>query len=342
MKNTRRTAIGIIILLSVLLTFTFADDVAKAVQAVESNARVIYNGSEVALGNKPFLIQGYNYLSVRSLADLFNKNIDWNQAERKVIISDKPDIVLESLKTEIAEKNKSIAELQEKVKKLEKGAESAKEQSLRDIQEEINNNLGQYEGVTYKAILSGNKDEVRVKIELDLSRDKTAWGRLTGTEKKGFAEEVYNEISREYEYARIKGYFIDIASSQKLMFFSYNSEGEVDVTRYRNFSTISSLEDRLNDDFCSYIKDMHFSIGLEGNENRVEYTLYIQENRFDKEWEALPDTTIKTFMSKLCTEINKEFGNSLIIGYVYDTDSGIELAYCERTLDGEFTFQREQ
>jgi hypothetical protein len=47
-------------------------------------------------------------------------------------------------------------------------------------------------------------------------------------------------------------------------------------------------------------------------------------------------------MNKLCSEINKEFEDCQIIGYVYDTDSGIELAYCEQIPDEEFTFEREQ
>jgi hypothetical protein len=342
LKNARHLTLWTIIISSCLLMFTFAEDITKVIQAAESNARIVYKGKEVSLGVKPFSIEGSNYLSVRALAVLFDKNIDWNQKEQKIIISDKPNTVMDSLKLELSTKDKSIAELQGKVKKLENDSSSSKMLGIRELQEEINNTMGQYQGLTYKAILSGNKDEIRVKIEVDLSRDKVSWGRLTGTEKKGFAEEVYNEISREYAYAKIKGYIIDIASSKKLMFFSYNWEGGLDDTRYRNFSTISSLEERLNDDYCGYLKDTHVTIGLEGNENRVEYTLFIQEKRFDKEWEALPDTTVKTFMNKLCSEINKEFEDCQIIGYVYDTDSGIELAYCEQIPDEEFTFEREQ
>ncbi len=342
MKNIRYLTIGAVIIISCILMFAFAEDITKAIQAAESNARIVYNGKEVSLGLKPFSIEGSNYLSVRAVAVLFDKNIDWNQKEQKIIIADKPNVAVEGLKSELAAKDKSIAELQDKVKKLQSAAEINKEISIREIQEEINNNMGQYQGVTYKAILSGNKDEIRAKIEVDLSRDKIAWGRLTGTEKRGLAEEVYNEISREYTYAKIKGYIIDIASSDRLMFFSYNWEGELDDTRYRNFSTISSLEERLNNDYSGNLKDIHVTIGLEGNENRIEYTLFIQEKRFDKEWEALPDTTIKTFMNKLCSEINKEFENCHIIGYVYDTDSDSEMAYCEQIPDGEFTFEREQ
>lgn len=341
MNNSRGMVIGII-LISCLVTFAFADDAAKAVQAVESDARIMYNGREVVLGNKPFAIQGYNYLSVRSLAELFNKNIEWNQAERKVIISDKPDAALENLKSELAAKDKMIAELQDEVKKLETDLAGSKKLSMRELQEKINDEYGEYEGVTYKVILSGNEDEVRVKIETDLSRDKSAWSRLTSSEREGLVKEVCSEIEAAYFSAKIKGYIKDIAASSKLMSFQYDWQGELLKTSYRNFSTISTLEDSFNNDFDRYFKGVHFTFALQGNESNMEYMIYVQENRFKEEWKDITDGALKNFMKKLCSEINYEFKECHVTGYVFDIESGRQLAFCEQIPQGDFIFEREQ
>jgi len=320
--------------------FTFAEDITKVIQATGSNARVMYNGKETSLEIKPVLVEGYNYLSIRALASLFDKNIDWDQEENKILILDRTNPVLESLNSELAAKNKSIAELEDKVEKLESDLASIKKLSLRELQYKINNEYGEYEGVTYRVILSGNEDEIRVKIEVDLSRDKSSWSRLTIKKRKELANEVYHEIAGEYGSAKIKGYIKDIEGSKRLMSFQYTWQGEFGESNYRNYSTISTLEESFNNDYDSYFNDIHFTFALNGNDNRVEYTIYIQKNRFEEKWDNLSDGTLKNFMKKLCSEINNEFRECHINGYVYDTDSSSELAFCEQVPEGTFTFER--
>lgn len=84
------------------------------------------------------------------------------------------------------------------------------------------------------------------------------------------------------------------------------------------------------------------TFALNGNDNRVEYTIYIQKDRFEDEWEKLSDNTVKNLMRKLCGEISSEFSECYIYGYIYDTDSYSDLAFCEQTVDGNFIFEREQ
>ena len=342
MKNIKQFIIWTGIALSCLLTFTFADDITKVIQAAESNAKVVYNGKEVNLGAKPFLIEGSNYLSVRALAVLFEKNIDWNQKEQKVIISDKPNMSLEGLKSELAAKDKSIAELQDKARKLENDIASSRKLDVRELQDEINHMLGEFSEVYYRVVLSGNEDEIRVKIEVDLSVNSSSWSRLSSTEREELAQEVCDWIASEYDFAKIKGYIIDIDESEILMPFQNNWKGDIERSNYTNYSNISRLEDRLNEDYANYFEGMHISIALRGNDNNVEYTMNIQESRFNEEWEDISDSTLKSFMKSLCIRINSEFSECYVFGYVYDTDSESELAYCEQIPDKEFIFQREQ
>lgn len=342
MKGLRKITLWTAILLSCLLIFTFADDISKILQAVESNARVVYNGKEANLGVKPVLISGHNYLPIRALSVLFDKNISWDQKENAIIISDKTNPELENLKSKLTDRDKSIAELQEKVKKLEYDLQSNKRLSIKELQDKINNEYGEYDGVTYRVILSGNEDEIRVKIEVDLSRDKSAWGRLSTADKEEMVNEIYREINSQYGFAKIKGYIKDINVSKKLMSFHYDWEGSFERSSYRNHSTISTLEDSFNDSYGRYFGNIHFTYALNGNDSRMEYTIYIQRDRFEEEWNKLKDSALKNFMKKLCSEISDKFSKCHITGIVYDTDSGSQLAYCEQVPGGTFTFERDQ
>ena len=94
--------------------------------------------------------------------------------------------------------------------------------------------------------------------------------------------------------------------------------------------------------YASYFNGIHLAFALVGNDNRVEYTVYIQRNRFEERWDKLTDSTLKNFMKKLCSEINNEFRECHVLGCVFDIDGYNELACCEQVPQGEFTFSREQ
>lgn len=341
MRGTRPLMLFSVIMLFSLGLFTFADSTARAVQAVESDARIIYNGREAVLSIKPYSIEGYNYLSVRSVAELFGKGIEWNQAERKVIITDPPNYELESLKAELAERDKSIAELQDKMKSLEKSLSTGKELSVRELQDEINRLLGVYEELEYRTILSGNKDEIRVRIEIDLGVFRSEWSSLSAAEKEAMIDEVYEWITAEYENAKVKGYVIDIDESKIIMPFHYNWTGEIEREDFEKHSSISSLEEKLNNDYSRYFDDIHFTITLDGNESNMEFTIHMQGAAYSKEWERLSDNNVKYLMEKVSAQIMNKFGECHVLGYVYDTDSESILAYCEQMPGGRFIFEKE-
>jgi len=341
MKRTGLTTIWAAILASCLLIFAFAEDTGKIVQGTESDARIIYNGKEAVLGLKPVLINGSNYLSVRAVSSLFEKNIYWDSSKNEIIITDKTNPQLEYLSSELAIKDKTIQELEAKLKKLESKAVSTERLSIEELQEKINNEFWNYEGVSYRVILSGNEDEIRTIFEIDMSRDKSSWNSLSAKERYELVEEVAEVIMEEYASAKIKGYYKDISDSRILFSFYYNWEGELVKGNYENYSAISILEEEFNNEYADYLKGIHFTFTLKGNDNITEFTAYIQRDRFRKEWNSLSDKSLKNFMEKLCSDIAGEFEECYIYGYIYDTDSNEELAYCEQTVEGDFVFGRE-
>lgn len=341
MKKIRLAVTWIIVLLSCLLVFTFAEDTKRVVRGTESDARIIYNGKEAVFGIKPVLIEGSNYLSVRVVSTLFDKNIYWDASKNEVIITDKTDPQSEYLNSELALKDKSIQELEAKIKKLESKMVNAKRLSVEELQEKINNEFGGYEGVSYRVILSGNEDEIRTIFEIDLEKEKSSWNRLSAKERYELIEEVAEVIMEEYASAKIKGYYKDISESSKLLPFHYNWKDELVKGHYKNYSTISIMEEEFNNEYDDYFRGIHFTFALKGNESIMEYKAYIQKDKFDTEWSSLSDSSLKNFMRKLCNDLTKEFKECYIYGYVYDTDNDEELAFCEQTVEGDFVFGRE-
>lgn len=340
MKAAKHVAFLIVILLTCLLVFAYADEVGEA---VISDAKIIYNGNEVKLGIKPVAIDGYHYLPVRALASLFSKDIEWNQKEHAIIIRDRLDPVMEGMKVELVNKSSTIEELQKKINDLENDIARNKKLSLKELQDRINDEYGEFEGVTYKVMLSGNEDEVRVKVEVDLSRDKSSWSRLTSNKKKEMLEEFCPIISGEYQDAKIKGYVKDISNSKRLLTFFNKYNGRIETGYYKNYSALGTLEDRFNNNYCDYLKNIHLSFRLSGNENKIEYYADIQLEKFEEQWDKLSDNTVKYFMKKLSSEIKTEFGaECAVYGYFHDMDSRTELAYCSQLPESEFEFTREQ
>jgi len=341
LKKKGYTAICIVIVLSILLMFTFAEDMAKVVQGIESNARIIYNGKEADIGIKPIIVDGSNYLSVRVISSLFDKNIYWDQNKNEILITDKTNPQLEYLTSELAAKDRSIKELEEKVKKLENNMAKPGKLSIEELQEKINNEYGEYEGVSYKVILSGNEYEIRTIFEIDTSKDKKEWNSLSTNKRYELIEEVAAVIMEEYPSAKIKGYYKDISLSKKLAPFYYNWKSELVKGHYNNYSTISIIEERFNNQYDDYFKGVHFTFTLKGNDSNMEYKAYIQKGSFKGAWNSIPDKSVEIFMRKLCSEIKNEFKECYIYGCIYDTDGDEELAFCEQTVEGDFVFHKE-
>lgn len=335
MKMPRYITIWIVIILSGLFTFAFAAEIVDNADTAGPNTRIIYNGTEVKLEDKLVQTEGGCYLPVEALAELFNKSIQWNQQEQLVTISDKPDIVMEKLKAELAARDKSIAD-------LEKELEAAKRLSLAELQALINDQCGEYEGVICKTILSGNEDEIRVKLEIDLSRDKASWNSLSINKRKDMLKGICNVIASEYANARIKGYIKDISVSKKLVTFFQSYEDEVVFGTYKNYNTVSVLEDRFNNDYDDYFNGMHLTFALNGNDERITYTVYVRKDRFKDRWDSISEGTLKNFMKKLCSEIRKEFAGCNITGSIFDTDGSKRLSVCEQYGEEAFSFSLEQ
>lgn len=329
----------------VLLCVSFAvaaDDIGKTINVFESTAKVIYNGKEAVLTTKPMLVGTENYLSLKDLAGILGMRIEWNQKGQIITISDNAGSMLESMKSELAAREASIKELEEKVKKLESELDSSKRLDNAGLQSLINSEYGEYEGVACNTYISGNSDEIRVKTDVDLSTDKAAWNALSADKKKLLLKQICDMIWSEYNNVKVRGYVKDIAGKRILLSYSNTREGEIKLTAYKSYDTISKVEEMLNEDHDSYLSGIYMTYTLDGNDNGIRFSAYTKLVKYEEKWNRLSDNTLKNFMKILCKKINEEYKKCHIEGVIYDSDSGIPLASCEQKVEGDFDFSREQ
>ena len=170
----KKLAIGLssfLVLSLSLISVTYASGTKKMLEAWYG-AKIIYNNQELVSDVQPFIVNGTTYVPLRMLMSSLNKEINWDDATKKVIIKDKPNETEVSLRTELAQKNVLISDLQAKINELE---DKSKVVSLSSLEKTLNTEYDSYENKDFEISLSGDASDVSVKILVS----STDWNDLS-------------------------------------------------------------------------------------------------------------------------------------------------------------------
>ncbi|MBB6215613.1 hypothetical protein HNQ80_001702 [Anaerosolibacter carboniphilus] len=325
-RGRKKITLSVSILCMVLLLFSstgYADQVKKTVDAWYSNIKIVANGTEVAMSEEPFIVNGRTYVPVSAIANIFNKDIQWNGAESKVIINDKPDATVALLNARLNQKDLIIAELEKKVKDLEANGSrsSSKSGDLDDLEDQLNDDYGKYEDIKFKITLDGDEDDIEVEIYVDLDDYEDEWEDLSTSDVRSYLQDIVDDILDEFEDADIEGFIEDEDSGDTLVEFTVDSDGDVEVDFSDSNSDVDldDLEDQLNDDYAEYFDDIKLAIELDGDEDDITFDVNFNYYKYEEEWDDLSTSKINTFMKKIYEDILDEFDDADIEGTVYDT-----------------------
>lgn len=315
----------------------FASGGKKMLEAWYMNIKIISNGQQVYTDIEPFIVDGTTYVPVRMIANIFNKDVQWDQANYTVYISDKPGQNVNYLNMMLQMKDNEIKNLEDKIKKLE---EKDKVSDIDDLEEQLNDDYGKYKNVNFDISLSGDKKDITVKIEFDYKKDKSAWNKLTTKNITSYLQDICDDILDEFPKADIEGYFRDSSKtlSGKRYQFTISSKGKVSLDDdYDDDIDLRDLEDDLNDMFYDYFAEFEVEIELEGDEDEIIFNVYMDYDRYDDEWDDLRDRDIEYFMEDIYMEIEEEFEDAEIVGYIYDWDGKTKLARFDPSRSKVFT-----
>ncbi len=324
-KRVMLPVLAIILALSIA-TAGYASGTSQWLEAWFMNVKIKVNGQEVAMDKAPFIVDGTTYVSVRSMANIFNKNIEWDGTNYIVSVTDKPDATISSLKTQLILKDHEIVELRKQIKDLEDQLKSRK-YDMDDLEDDLNDDYDEYEDIEFKITLSGNKDKITVRIDVDLDDFEDEWDDLKSSDIRSYLQDICDDILDVFDDADIEGYFRDSSSSGSKKYYRFTTSSKGKVVLEDNYDVdLEDLEDDLDDAYWDYFDDFELIIELEGDEDDIVFYIYVDYYKYEDEWEDLRNRDIEDLMLDIYYEIEDVFDDADIIGYIYDYDEKTRLA----------------
>ncbi len=340
-KKSILLILAVLLVIGCMVPAGFASGTKKMLEAWYMNVKIISNGQQVyaEAGKEPVIVDGTTYVPVRMMANIFNKNIDWDPVNYIITVTDRPGQDVGYLNMQLIMKDNEIKYLEARIKELEDKGSSY---DIDDLEDDLNDYYDEYKNVDFDITLSESKSKITVIIEFSLKKDRTAWNKLTTKNIQSYLQDICDDILDEYPKASISGYFKDSSktTSSKMYSFTTTSKGKVSLDIDDDDDDdvdLRDLEDDLNDMFYDYFKDFKVEIELKGDEDDITFNVYMDYDRYEDEWDDLKNRDIEYFMEDIYFEIEYEFEDADIIGYIYDWDGNTRLARLDPSRSTEFT-----
>lgn len=318
----------ILVLTLSLVSVGFAAGEFKSLKAWFGDIKIFVNQQQVQLDVKPFIVNGTTYVPLRALSDIFNKDVSWDGTNKRIDINDNPDESVNYMMNLITSKQNEINELKAKNAELEKQLAEQKTSSnytLTDLEKYLNKQHGTYKKVEFDIYLSGNKNDIDVKIDVDLDDYYSKWNSLSSSDIKSFVQDIVDDIKHDFKDADVDGYIRDSSRSKKLVDFYVSSRGSLVIdSNYSSSSSydLSDLESDLNYYYDRY-ESVNFDIKLSGNKDSIR--VYVEVDEYD--WSRLSKSDRESYLEKLYDDINYEYPYAEVYGYVDDYRTGREINY---------------
>lgn len=352
-KKFRITIVASLLMILAFSSLGYAAKSKKVLEAWYGTINIIYNGRNVTQEIEPFVANDTSYIPLRAIANMFDKDVQWNSQTFTATINDKSDINLNQLQNQILIKDIEISELKRKVQNLEKDLDDDRKgnKSIKTLEKDLNYDYDRYENIDFDITLkSSNKDkDIEVRIEVDLSKNKSKWNNLSSRKKEDFIKDISDDIHYEFSKADIKGYIRDTDGRKNLLTFNTKSNGRVVIDdeddRYRDKdrnrdTSLRDLEKDLDNAYYDYFKKVPVEVTLKGDSDDVRYYVNVEYDSYKKEWNKLSNSEIKKLMGKIYDDIDDEWRRASIEGFVYDKDGRGDLAEYYKTSSGKEQFNR--
>ena len=350
-KRWKTTIVASLVLMILFTSLSYAAGskrIEKMLKAYYGTVQIIYNGENKTAQFDPFIVDGTTYVPLRTMSDIFNKNVAWDATTNTATVTDKPTESVEYWKNQIIVKDIEISNLKNKIDELEKENDDKDrgDKSLRDLEKDLQKEYGKYEGIKFDITLKGDSKDVDVRIEFDGRKYRDDWDDLSSRKITNFIEDICDDVLYEFSKADVEGYVRDTDDRKDVTTFYTKSSGKVviddddrDRDRDRDIS-LRDLERDLYDDYYDYFNDIKLDIKLKGDSKDVKCTVDIDYYKYKKEWNKLTDKEIEKFMSKIYEDIEDEWRKADITIYVYDTDDKSYLSEYYKNSSGKTKFYR--
>lgn len=316
--------------------------------------KITYNGQEVSGSNQPYIINNVTYVPFRLLMESFGKNVAWDAANYRVVITDgstssSKELALYNqiagLQNQNAEQQKTISSLNTKIAALETAAAAADtstskiQAALENAFEDAGDNYFADDGITFSFNVSGDEDNLVYSIYMDFDKanDYTDITKVSSSKLESFLGAVNTKINSEikntaFRDAAITGKLIDNADSSHYVKYDGSS-----YTYSWSDDNLSDIQNSVSNYFADLgVGEYYFSdngivanISLSGDEDAIAYTVSLNclySNAGYTNISELSTSELKSLLSAINSRISSEisdtdFQNASLTGSAYDASN---------------------
>jgi len=318
-------------------TAIYAAPTTKTLKALFNGIKISYNGQIKTDEKEPFIVDNTTYVPLRMVAELVGKNVTWDGVNKQILITDNGPSSsdqaqqISTLTAQLYQKSLEIAQLkqeklalEEQIKTLQ--SKQASTSDLDELEEQLMEDYEEYEDIEFDIQLSGNKDKITVKIRVDLDDFYKEWNKLSEKDIKNYIEDICDDIWDAFKDAKITGYIYDTDAKEDIVEFKSDSKQRLSFDFLEN-TDLADLESELYSKYKNELPDIRLSsVELDGDKKDISYEVRIDYDNYENEWKALKDNEIKYFMADIYDDIEDEFPNADIEGYIYTSSNRTILA----------------
>lgn len=306
--------------------------VIKQIAATFSGIKISVNGKTVQTNLEPFLYNNTTYLPVRVVAEALDKEVAWDSANNAVVIKDKAGAAsaaeVQALKTQLAIKEQELLNLRQQLAAMEKKMNAAKE-----LVAYLDDEYGTWERMSLDFEATGTADALDLTIKVNMSKEKTDWGKASETKKKQLLNDIYNYVKTQYQPTSFTGKIIDTSKTTNNTLVTFKlASGKLTIT-FNNTSDFYGLKDDLQTYYGNLrgrynTLGIDFTIELDGDEEDIEVLIsfdYFDDTDNEDTWDNLTDSEIKGWLQDIVDEILDVYEDASITGSIVDEYEGDDI-----------------
>lgn len=231
MQNKKRI-VTIIAVLTLILSFTsigYGKSTMETLEAYYRNITVFRDGIKATFTHEPFIVDGTTYVPLRDISELLGEIVTFDQSTYQINVTSTSTSSIAELQAEILEKELTISSLESQIDKLNDKLEEEEDFDINDLEDYLNDEFDELNGLDVSIELDGDEDEVEIYIYVEVDN--------LYEDQEGYEDDVEDYLSDifdaimdydEFQDAEVYGEIED--EDGNVYDFEFDEDGYLDLS----------------------------------------------------------------------------------------------------------------
>lgn len=339
-KFKKAVALSAAVIIGTSMVSVNAATLTKTLQATYNNIKVTFNGQPQTPVKEPFMIDGSVYVGLRDAGQLTNNNVEWDGSTKTVHITSKnapstgtdqelanKNLQIATLKSEVAELNKKVAQYEELLKEEEKKEEESTVSSkgIQNVLDVLEDDYDTYSSISWEYDLEATKDnkELELTISFDGDDDGDDFNELSDSKLEKHLKNVCSVVQKEFKNTPITGTVYDSDEKENVVTFTVSNSGKLKMKREMTTFSLKQFENELKGDYSNLpststgevdtesIKITSFKVDEDSNFSEIIVKIYTNfDDKLSSSWNNISSndlTNIEDMIENICEEAEDTF-----------------------------------